>query len=49
MIRLVLLALQLVAVYAGQAGGGWDPNGLDAEPPATTSAGDIVGGLDPNG
>lgn len=46
MLRLVLLALYLIASYSsGQAniGGGWDPDGQ----PTPTS--DIGGGLDPNG
>lgn len=46
MLRLVLLALYLIASYSsGQvdSGGGWDPDG---QPKPTT---DIGGGWDPNG
>lgn len=49
MLRLVLLALYLAALFSsgpsqGDWGGGWDPNGAQA-----TLPGDAGGGWDPDG
>ena len=44
MFRLALLVLYLAASVSFEIGGGWDPNGLNAQPP-----GDLHGNLDPNG